>query len=71
MNAYQGKPKALFLSPDGNIYPDILICSGILPTELNGKHCLYSQTGSFPEPLPLAEFSSTNLFLFPLLVGEG
>jgi hypothetical protein len=53
MNAHRGEPKALFLSPDGNIYPDTLICSGILPAELNGKPCPYSQAGRIPEPLPL------------------
>lgn len=53
MNAHQGEPKALFLSPDGNIYPDTLICSGILPAELNGKPCPYSQAGRILEPLPL------------------
>lgn len=53
MNAHRGEPKALFLSPDGNIYPDTLICSGILPAELNGKPCRYSQAGRIPDPLPL------------------
>jgi hypothetical protein len=53
MNTYQDQPKALFLSPDGNIYPDRLICSGILSTELNGKPCPYSQAGHFPDPVPL------------------
>jgi hypothetical protein len=53
MNDRTGEPKALFLSPDGNIYPDTLICSGILPALLNGKPCPYSQAGHFPQPLPL------------------
>jgi hypothetical protein len=34
--------KALFLSPDGNICPDTLVCSGTLPPELGGKPCPYS-----------------------------
>lgn len=46
-------PKALFLSPDGNIYPDTLICSGILSTELDGKPCPYSQAGRFPDSISL------------------
>ncbi len=53
MNYPQDKPKAVFLSPDGNVYPDTLICSGILPAELKGKPCPYSQAGRFPELLPL------------------
>lgn len=43
------QPKALFLSPDGNIYPDTMICSGIIPAELGGQPCPYSQSGCFPE----------------------
>ena len=46
-------PKALFLFPDGNIYPDTLICSGVLPEELDGKPCPFSQSGRIPDPLPL------------------
>ena len=46
-------PKALFLSPDGKVYPDYLICSGTLPPELNGKSCPYSQNGRLPDPFPL------------------
>jgi len=53
MNVHQGEPKALFLSPDGNIYPDTLICSRILPAEFNGKPYPYSQAGRIPEPLLL------------------
>jgi len=53
MNDHSGEPKALFLSPDGNIYPDSMICSGTLPAELGGKPCPYSQSGRMPDPLPL------------------
>lgn len=45
--------KALFLSPDGNIYSDTMICSGVLPAELGGKPCPFSQAGRFPDLLPL------------------
>lgn len=45
--------RAFFLSPDGNVYPDSLICSGILPAELNGSACEYSQQGRAPAPVPL------------------
>lgn len=48
MNDRYGKPLALFLSPDGNTYPDTLICSGLVPSELDGKPCPYSQAGRFP-----------------------
>jgi len=48
-------PKALFLAPDGKIYPDTLICSGVLSSELNGKPCPYSNHGRLPDPVPLDE----------------
>jgi hypothetical protein len=53
MNDHSGKPKALFLSPDGNIYPDSMICSGALPAELGGKPCPFSQLGRIPDSVPL------------------
>ena len=53
MNNHGSEPKALFLSPDGKIYPDTLICSGILSAELDGKPCPYSQAGRIADPLPL------------------
>jgi len=53
MNDHSAEPKALFISPDGNIYPDTLICSGILPAELGGKPCPFSQAGRIPDPIPL------------------
>jgi hypothetical protein len=28
--------RALFLAADGEIYPDVLICSGVLPAQLHG-----------------------------------
>ncbi|MGI8502806.1 MAG: hypothetical protein ACR2LR_16975 [Hassallia sp.] len=53
MNIKNTEPKALFLSPDGNVYPDNLICSGIIPAELDGKPCPHSQAGRFPGIKPL------------------
>ncbi len=53
MNDHSSEPKALFLSPDGNVYPDTLICSGIMPAELGGKSCPFSQAGRVPDPVPL------------------
>lgn len=53
MNHSPNGAKALFLAPDGNVYPDHLICSGILPAHLNGKPCPYSQNGQFPDLAPL------------------
>jgi hypothetical protein len=53
MNDHSGEPEALFLSPDGNIYPDSMICSGTLVAELGGKPCPFSQSGHIPDPLPL------------------
>ncbi len=55
MNGVNTSPKALFLSPDGKIYPDTLICSGMISAELNGKPCPYSQNGCLPDPVPLDE----------------
>jgi hypothetical protein len=46
-------PRALFLSPDGTIYPDTLICSGLLSGEFCGKPCPFSLAGRLPEPVPL------------------
>ena len=54
MNNHSAEPKALFISPDGNIYPDTLICSGVLPAELGGKPCPFSQAGHIPDPVPLS-----------------
>jgi hypothetical protein len=48
-----GHPKALFISPDGNIYPDNLICSGALPAELKGQACPFAQAGRLPDLRPL------------------
>jgi hypothetical protein len=45
--------KALFIGFDKEIYPDNLICSGAVPSELNGQSCEYSNAGRTPEPLPL------------------
>jgi hypothetical protein len=46
-------PKALFLGPNGKTYPDYLVCSGVLPVELAGKPCPFSQDGRIPDPVPL------------------
>ncbi len=53
MNHHSNGAKALFLSPDGNIYPDTLVCSGITSPELGGKPCPFSQAGRVPDPIPL------------------
>ncbi|HEX6290929.1 MAG TPA: hypothetical protein VFZ66_17220 [Herpetosiphonaceae bacterium] len=46
-------PRALFLSPDGTIYPDTLICSGIVAAELGGRPCPDADHGRIPAPQPL------------------
>lgn len=38
MNNHSGEPRALFPLSDGSIYPDALICSGVLPAELGGTN---------------------------------
>jgi hypothetical protein len=55
MNVVSTSPKALFLLPDGKIYPDTLICAGVVSGELNGQPCPYSQNGQLPDPVPLDE----------------
>lgn len=52
MNQNSAKIKALFISPDGNIYPDFLICSGKI-SDNGGSPCPFSQNGHMPEPKPL------------------
>jgi len=59
MNDHSSEPKALFLSPDGNVYPDFLICSGMLPAELGGKLCPFSSQGRIPTPLALDDKDPT------------
>ncbi len=45
--------RALFLAVDEQIYPDVLVCSGVLPEQLNGEPCLYAENGRLPTPIPL------------------
>ncbi len=59
MNNYNAEAKALFLSPDGHIFPDSLVCSGVILAELKGKPCPFSQNGRLPDPVPLSEHDST------------
>lgn len=47
------QPRALFLSFGGTIYPDTLICSGIIPGEFGGKACPFAEAGRLPTPRPL------------------
>jgi len=53
MNDHNGEPRALFPVGDGSVYPDTLICSGILLAELGGKPCPFSDHGRLPLPRPL------------------
>ncbi|MDT5061716.1 MAG: hypothetical protein QOH63_2175 [Acidobacteriota bacterium] len=52
-NSDENSPKSLFLASDGNIYPDSLICNGVIPAELGGHPCVYSIKGRMPDPVPL------------------
>ncbi len=54
MGDHTNSARALFISRDGGIYPDDLICSGVLPAELGGRPCPYAQAGRMPEPVPLS-----------------
>jgi len=46
-------PRALFISADGMLYSDSLICSGLLPAKLGGRPCPFSQDKHMPKPQPL------------------
>lgn len=46
-------PRALFISADGMLYSDSLICSGLLPAKLGGKPCPFAQDKHMPPPRPL------------------
>ena len=46
-------PRAMFIWRDGHFYSDSLICSGIIPLELGGKPCPYSEGGRMPKPQPI------------------
>jgi hypothetical protein len=59
MNNVNTPARALFISPDGKIYPDNLICSGMISGELNGKPCPYAQNGRLPDLIPLDETHSS------------
>ena len=48
-------PRALFLGTDGQVYPDNLMCSGVVPGELEGRPCPFSDRGRMPMPEPLGE----------------
>jgi hypothetical protein len=52
-------PKALFLSSNGQVYPDDLICSGIVPSILNGHACPFSRSGRIPDLVNLTKEDST------------
>lgn len=53
MDRNDTEARALFLSPDGSIYPDTLVCSGVIPPELDGQPCPFSEDGHLPDPVPL------------------
>ena len=45
--------RALFLAADGQVYPDVLICSGVLPEQLGGVPCVFAENGRLPTPISL------------------
>src|SRR5262245_29944389 len=51
--------RALFIAPDGNLYPDYLVCSVKLLIDMGGQPCPFSQHGRLPQPEPLDPNSST------------
>lgn len=54
MNEGVYTPRALFLSTDGSLYSDTLICSGLLPGKLGGKPCPFAMRKQMPAPVALA-----------------
>ena len=52
MKNTSGKAKALFIAPDGNFYPDDLVCSGKAAGG-DGLPCPFAQDGRLPDPQPL------------------
>lgn len=50
MSQSRFSPRALFLSNDGSLYSDTLICSGLLPAKLGGKPCPFAQAKQMPDP---------------------
>ncbi len=53
--------RALFLAPNGEIYPDLLICSGVLPEQLKSEPCPLAENGRLPTPQPLDENSAKGM----------
>ena len=53
MDNLNGTAKALFISPDGKVYPDYLVCSGALMPVAGGGPCPFAQDGHIPDPQPL------------------
>ena len=52
MNKTDGRAKSLFIAPDGNFYPDYLVCSGKI-SDNGGSPCPFAQNGHMPDPQPL------------------
>jgi len=50
--------KPLFLSGDGNVLQEMVVCSGLFPLELGSKPCPYSNEGKFPGVITLQEGDS-------------
>lgn len=53
MTNAQFTPRALFISSDGMLYSDSLICSGLLPAQLQGRPCPFADNKHMPTPQPL------------------
>jgi hypothetical protein len=59
MKKPSNESKAIFISSNGEIYPDTMICSGIIPSILNGQVCPFSEHGHIPDPVNLSKEDST------------
>ena len=49
------EPKAFFLSSNGQVYPDTMICSGAIPSILDGQACPFSHNGRMPDLISLCQ----------------
>jgi len=50
MQASGDSPRALFLSDEGTVFPDSVVCAGLVPGRELGAPCPHSDAGRMPLP---------------------
>lgn len=58
MHDLNDEPRAHFLSAQGQLDPDSIICSGLVPPQLKGHPCPFSDQGRIPHPKPLVDIET-------------